>query len=206
MTDLHHVTEQHLSGRTLEHFKVGRRPPLEPGIERFRIVEGMSDADRGYVVRTWTDSFHRAKANYRMPIGLWKDRQRRAIDVVLERPGTRVLVAQHDTARLLRDGADLGPMCLGWLALTTGQGWPTVHYAFTRHAADGTPWRRRGVMSALVETAEFGRRVVYTHRGEYARGSLKSRQHYVRGLDEEVAAWGRGRGMSIAYVPLEEWI
>jgi hypothetical protein len=177
-----------------------------PAPDRYRIAEGLSDVDRGYVVRTWTDSFHRARENYKRPIGLWKGRQRAAIDRILAMPGTRVLVARHDTARMERDGADLGPACLGWLVCTTGRGWPTVHYAFTRHALDGAEWRRRGVMAELVDAAELGARVVYTHRGEYARGSLRSRQHYPRGLDEEIAAWMRARGKSVAYVPLEEWI
>lgn len=199
MTDLHHLTEQRLGGTN--------QPGIRDGSpERYRITEGMTDADRGYVVRSWTDSFHRAKANYRQRIGAWKRGQRTAIDRILEMPGTRVLVAHHATARFVLDGEDRGPACLGWLVWTTGRGWPTVHYAYTRDALDGVPWQRRGVMTELVDAAELGPRIVYTHRGEYARGSLKSRQHHPRGLDEEIAAWMRGRGMAVAYVPLAEWM
>jgi hypothetical protein len=180
--------------------------PAPPAPDRYRIVEGMSEADRGYIVRTWTDSFHRARANYKLPLGVWKHRQRAAIERVLALPGTRVLVAHHSTPHVYQDGRDAGPSVLGWIVWTTGQGWPTVHYAYTRHALGGVEWRRRGVLSELVEAAELGRRVVYTHRGESARGSLKARQHYPRGLDEEIADWARGNGVAVAYVPLEEWI
>ena len=61
-------------------------------------------------------------------------------------------------------------------------------------------------MTELLKAADLGSRVVYTHHGEYARGSLKSRQHYPRGLDEEIAAWARTSGVSSTYMPLEEWI
>jgi hypothetical protein len=185
-------------------------PPSEIGpsrpLERYRIVEGLSDADRGYVIRSWTDSFHRARANYRLPISVWKGRQRRAMDAVLALPGTRALVAHHETARHVLDGVDRGPVVLGWLVWTVGRGWPTVHYAFTRHALDGMPWRGRGVMTELVGEAGLGSRIVYTHRGEYMNGSMRSKRHHPRALDEEIAAWARRQGVTSAYVPLEEWL
>ena len=200
MTETHHIDDVRRGG-------TNHPGILEDSPERYRIVPGLSDADRGYVVRTWTDSFHRAEENYELTFKLWKPYQRAAIDHVLALPMTRVLVAHHDTARATsRDGADLGPAVLGWLVWTTGRGWPTVHYAYTRHALGDVDWRRRGVMSELVDAAELGSRVVYTHKGEHARGSLRARSYYPRPLDEEVAAWARRRGMAVAYVPLEEWI
>lgn len=188
---------------TIEHRPSGIVPVRG---ERFRIVEGMSDADRGYVVRSWTDSFHRARANYKRRVGDLKRWHRPLLQRVLDLPGTHALVAHHDTARWTLDGADRGPAVLGWIVWTTGRGWPAVHYAYTRDDLEGVPWRNRGVMTELVGAAELGPRVVYTHAGEHARGSLKARSYYPRPLDEEMAAWARRRGMHVAHVPIEEWL
>lgn len=177
-------------------------PPI-----RYRIAAPTSSDDRSYIVRSWVDSFHRARANLKLTFrGGYKERQRQAIDRVLDAPGTRVLCAYSDTERVMRDGVDHGPAVLGWIVWTVGRGWPTVHYVFTRYELGQVKWRRRGVMSELVDAAELGPRVVYTHRGEYARGGLESRQRWPRALDEEVADWMRRRGMTVAYVPLGEWL
>lgn len=172
--------------------------------ERFRVVDGLSDLDRGYVIREWTDGVHRTRSNFKKPFRFWKPVWREQIQRVLKMPATRVLVAHHDTARVQRDGADAGPACLGFLVWTTGRGWPAIHYAFTRHALDGVSWRRRGVMTELVDAAGLGKRVQFTQEGEFMRGS--NRQRHPAPMHEPVVAWARRQGMSVAYVPIEEWL
>jgi hypothetical protein len=187
-----HVTERRLGG--------------EPAPDRFRIVDGLPDADRGYVIREWTDGIHATKGNHKKPFRFWKPVWREQITRVLDMPETRTLVAHHDTERLMRDGSDLGPTCLGFLVWTpgnAGRGWPAIHYAFTRHSVGGVPWRRRGVLSALVDAAELGPRVQYTQHGEHRRNG---RQLSPVPMHEPIVEWLRGKGMAVAYTPIEEWL
>lgn len=99
--------------------------------------------------------------------------------------------------------AYLGQELVGWLALSRGGRVDTIHWVHTKYQTreSGESMRRRGVMTALIDSAELGNRIVYTWRGAYATSNRDKRT-----VDERLVTWLAKRGQHAAYVPWEDWI
>lgn len=165
-------------------------------------IRPITPDDRAYVRATWRESYKESSATYlRMPWPLYKQ----TVAAKLE--------AAADNASLLGAYVTDGRLA-GWLAYTPGRAVDTVHWVYTRHALDGTPCRRRGVMSGLIASAQLGNRIAYTHRGPRPvvhRGrrdrSPDAERSGARGptSDLALAEWLRAGGRSVVFVPYEEW-
>lgn len=174
-------------------------------------------ADLAYCRSTWAESFKHSPDAGRMSWQIYKRHVVPQLQRILYRDDTEVLAAY------------LGPDIAGWIAYVPGRRVSTVHWVYTRCAiwdhtrctqdgcrVDGgrlshgvrcpghfdnlEKLRRRGVMTALVDAADLGDRIVYTHRGPRPkhRGS-------VRTSDEWIVPWLRRRGINAAHMPWEEW-
>jgi hypothetical protein len=147
-------------------------------------------ADTGYLRRSWCEGYKQSPEAHRLSWRLYKQHVEPMLFDALGRADTRVVVADLDGA------------IVGWIAYSPGRRTSTVHWVHTRFEAPDTeePLRRRGVMSRLVDAAQLGARVVYTHRGPYPRH---------RGCGETsdrwISRWMLGRGQFASYVPYEEW-
>lgn len=173
-----------------------------------RIAEPDDNA-RPYIRKTWAESFHRAPGQSHRRFRTWKRGAFATIDRLLGDRTTRALVATSPDAfveRMPGDPATRVPAIVGWIVWTPGRSVDTVHYIYVRHEAGGIEWKRRGVMTALVESAELGKRVAYTHRGEHRVGSYWNGKELPRSLDEVIVDWLKGRGVTAVYEPVEEWL
>lgn len=65
-------------------------------------------------------------------------------------------------------------------------------------------------MTALMDAAELGRRIAYTHKGEQRGGSYwkthTARKDLPPPLDEVIVDWLRERGATAVYEPVEKWL
>jgi hypothetical protein len=178
-----------------------------------RIAEPPNDA-LPYIRKTWAESFHRAPGQSHRRFRTWKRGTFAMIDRILGDSTTRALVATAPevTFERMPDDPDTAvPAIVGWIVWTPGRSISTVHYVYTRHEVGGIEWRRRGVMTALVEAAKLGQRVAYTHKGEQRVGSFwkagkAGKRDLPRPLDEVIVDWLRARGTTVVYEPVEEWL
>jgi hypothetical protein len=157
-------------------------------------IRPASPDDLAYVRSTWREGHKNSPGAERMRWPEFKATVGKQIDAVLASPGVQVLAAYADNGRVI-----------GWLAYTPGRSVSTVHWAHTRFELDGEPCRRRGVMTALLDRAELGKRFAYTFRGA-RRGGGARRPGRGDPLDLTLAAWLRGRGVTAVYVPVEEFL
>jgi hypothetical protein len=180
----------------------------ESGDHEIRIA-APDDNARPYIRKTWAESFHRAPGQSHRRFRSYKRDAYATIDRLLGDPSTRALVATSPDAFIecvSGDPATRVPAIVGWIVWTPRPGIDTVHYIYVRHEAGGIEWKRRGVMTALVETADLARRVAYTHKGEQRVGSYWSGKDLPRSLDEVIVDWLRERGVTAVYEPVGEWL
>lgn len=157
-------------------------------------IEPMLDDDKRYVRSTWADSYHRSPACYKMPFaGEYKQSIVPLLHKLVDL--SSVLCAKTGDGRIV-----------GWIATSPGKSISTVHYCYTRFQTDNVEWRRRGVATALVESAELGRRFLYTLRGEVKRGGRFDKRKWPRSLDEELASALGERGQVAVHVDIKEWL
>lgn len=152
-------------------------------------IRPMSADDHGYARATWREGMKDAPAYERMPWSLYKQ------------------TAGATVAKLVADEQLLGAYVpdgriIGWLCMTPGRTVNTLHWVHTRYELDGERCRRRGVMSALVDAAQLGKRIVYTFHGPRRR-----RVEAGRGptLDVVLVDWLRDRGTVATHIPYQEW-
>ena len=152
------------------------------------------DDDRRFIATSWKESHKDAPKMDRTPWPIYKQTTCKQIDALVDSTGTRLLVATVPDGRIA-----------GWICYSPGKAISTVHWTYTRHTLDGEHLRRRGVMAALIDAAELGKRFAYTFRGPRRRngGSTTGRGP---SLDEPIVEWLRGRGVTAVYVPLVEWL
>lgn len=141
-------------------------------------------SDQGYVGATWTRSLLSQHVSERHPeMRTWPEISK-AIDAVMERPETRVLVccAQHDRR-----------MILAWICYAVGVGAPVVHYLYVRQTAQmpngPQAMRGRGISHALLKHLGVERTtaVVCTSLGPSSRDM-------------------RSRYLASSYLPLTEYL
>jgi hypothetical protein len=149
-------------------------------------IAATDEADRPFVRSTWRESHKQSPKCDRMKWPAYKATHGRDIDEILAREDTKTLGAYDAEGRLL-----------GWIAWTPGKV-PTLHYVYTRHDLDGVKLRRLGVATALLEAAQLGKRVAYTHHG--------SKRQRGEPLDEMLVAWARAQGVTAFYVEAREFL
>ena len=154
-----------------------------------------------YIRATWCESYHRSKEHAHRRFRTWKRGTLSTIDRVLGDPATRILIARSPEVETERHG----PAIVGWIVWSPGRSISTVHYIYVRHEVGGIEWRRRGIMTALVDAADLGRRIAYTHHGEARVGSYWKPKNLPRPLDEEIAEWLHEQGVTSVYEPIERW-
>lgn len=178
------------------------------------IHRGVED-DKRFIARTWKESYKDAPGQRRTPWRIYNQTTAKDIYALLDNPTVQLLAAHEPGGRIV-----------GWLAFTRGKSISTLHWVFTRsllhdltcklawsHPAIDPPpctcapieLRRRGVMTALLEHADLGKRFAYTLRGPRVHNGGK-RGGSGPPLDEPIVAWLRGRGVTAVYVPLVEWL
>lgn len=160
-------------------------------------IRPLSVDDHGYARATWREGMKDAPAYERMPWSLYKQ------------------TAGATVAKLVADAQMLGAYVadgriLGWLCMSPGRAVNTLHWVHTRYDLDGDRCRRRGVMSALVDAAQLGRRIAYTFHGPRRRGSShgpEGSRASGRGasLDTVLVEWLRQRGTIATHIPYSEW-
>lgn len=177
MIDLHHAPDIQLGGA----------PPMP-----LQIRSHVGD-DIAYVRGSWAEGFKASPDAPRLPWKLYKRHVVPELDAVLHRDDTRLLAAY------------LGTDIVGWVAFVPGRRVSTVHWVHTRYRVgeNGPCLRKQGVMRMLLEAAQLGDRIVYTHRGPYPkhlhRGEAK------RTSDEWIVPWLGRNGVSAAYLNYQEW-
>lgn len=145
-------------------------------------------ADLEYIIGSWTEGYKNAPRNSKLTWQIYKQHVKPKLIDALRRPETQILVA------------DAGAV-VGWIAFAPPQPrCATVHWVHTRHQVGSGPvLRKHGVMRSLLDAAQLGSRFVYTHKGPRPvnRGGPPA--------DEWIVRWLAGRGVTAAYVPMEEW-
>lgn len=169
----------------------------------------LADADIRYAVSSWRESYKDSSAQFaRAPWSMYKATVGKQIADLIVAPSTKTLGAFADDGRVI-----------GWIAYAPGRSISTVHWCHTRFKLE-TPagdekCRRRGVMTMLLEAAELGKRFAYTMRGPrrvlHHGGQGRSSDAARRGVsgqtaDVAIADWLRKRGITAAFVSLEEWL
>lgn len=147
--------------------------------------------DIRYCIGSWAEEFKFSPDAGRMPWRLYKRHVRPELERKLRRDDTHLLAAY------------LGTDIVGWLAYVPGRRVSTVHWVHTRYCIGdgGECLRKRGVMVTLLDAAQLGDRIVYTHRGPVPKHRGTGKQT----SDQWIAAWLRKRGVSATYLPYEEW-
>lgn len=99
-------------------------------------------------------------------------------------------------------GAYVGHRLVGFLAYQPGRRVSTVHWLRVRTGIGRPPettlLRRQRIATRLVDAAQLGDRIVYTHRGPRVRGSDET-------SDEWIARWLARRGQHAAFQSYQEW-
>lgn len=147
--------------------------------------------DIRFVVTSWKESYKDAPGVDRQPWPVYKQTACKQIDALVDK--TRTLVAVAPDGRIV-----------GWICYSPGRAISTVHWAYTRHKLDEELCRRRGVMAALLDAAELGKRFAYTFRGPRRRS--RSRVGHGPSLDLPIVEWLRTLGITAVHVPLQEWL
>ena len=153
-------------------------------------IRPMAYEDHGYVRSTWREGMKDAPAYERMPWSIYKQTAGATVAKLV------------DEARLIGAYVPDGRI-IGWLCMSPGRSVNTLHWMHTRFDLDGERCRRRGVMSALVEAAQLGKRIVYTFHGPRRRRSADDGRG--RGLDAVLVDWLRDRGTTATHIHYQEW-
>lgn len=99
-------------------------------------------------------------------------------------------------------GAYIGRHLVGFLAYQPGRRVTTVHWLRVRTGLGRPPettlLRKQRIATRLVDAAQLGDRIVYTHRGPRVRGSDET-------SDEWIARWLARRGQHAAFQSYQEW-
>lgn len=159
--------------------------------------------DRAYLISSWLEEYKYASGRFaRSPWGAFRRQVSPQIAAILDSPRTRTLVAAAPDGRIA-----------GYLVYTPGTRISAVHWSHTRAVLGGEKLRRRGVMTMLLEAAELGQRFIYTFKGPKKRktrpgaaGLVHTISAHSPNVDETIAAWLRGRGVTAVYMPIEEWM
>lgn len=145
-------------------------------------------ADLEYVIGSWAEGYKNAPRMAKLTWQIYKQHVKPQLIDVLRRAETQILVA---------DAGDI----VGWIAFAPGRRVSTCHWVHTRYCVgkDGPQLRKHGVMASLLDAAQLGSRFCYTHKGPKPvhRGGPPA--------DEWIVRWLAGRGVTAAYVPMEEW-
>jgi GNAT superfamily N-acetyltransferase len=136
-----------------------------------------------YVAHSWAEGY---KNSPRMRRKTWADYK--ALDV----PALRQCLARRDTEVLCCEATVPGH-AVGWVAFAR---WPSIDIVHWVYVAK--PFRRRGVMTALLEGARLRNRVSYTHQAAI-------RRHGEPRADLMICDLLRKRGVVVSYVPYQEW-
>lgn len=155
-------------------------------------IRDLDARDRGYVISSWREVHKQAPETVRLPWQYYNFRYGKLIKQVFDAPNTSLI------------GAYDGPTFVGWLAVTYGKRVDTLHWVHTRHDVDGVGYRRRGIMTKLLEAAEIGSPFVYTLHGPKTRHKRDDGKR--SSLDELLAKHLRERNIIASYIPLEEWL
>ena len=177
--------------------------PAEPSDDFTITLRSAQSDDRAYLISSFLEEYkYSSGRNARSPWGAFRRQISPLFCRVLDLPRTRILVAAAPDGRIA-----------GWLAYTPGTQISTVHWAHTRAVLGGEKLRRRGVMTMLLEAASLGSRFVYTFKGPLKRktrpgavGLVHTVSAHSAHVDEPIAAWLRGRGVTAVYLPIEEWM
>lgn len=183
-------------------------------------IRPLSPDDHRYAAQSWRESFKQSSASLqRSPWAMYKATVGTQIAGIVDR--CSLLGAYVPDGRIA-----------GWIAYTPGRSINTVHWVTTRHvlhdptcpravpratadcACKPESCRRRGVMAMLLEAAELGRRIAYTHRGprrvvhhggkERSADAARSSVHGPT-ADLAIVEWLRGRGVTAVFVDYQEW-
>lgn len=156
----------------------------------------MAADDLPFVRATWRETHKMSPVVERWTYGKYKASAMPLIERLLASDDTRLLGAYVPDGRIA-----------GWLAYTPGRSVSTIHWVLTRVDLDGDKLRRRGVMAALIDHADLGKRWAYTHRGPYPHRNGSKRRGSGVPMDEQLAEWAqRTRGVQASYLPIEDWL
>lgn len=165
-------------------------------------IHPLAHDDFGYAMTSWREAHKESSAALlRMPWPAYKSLVGKQLAELLYADSTKTLAAYAPNGKVI-----------GWIAYTPGRTVSAVHWCHTRYELGEDKCRRQGVMTALIDAASLGRRFVYTHKGprpHVHRGGRHEtrRTGPARGpsIDETIAEWLRGRGVTAAFVPFEEY-
>lgn len=156
-------------------------------------IRSMAIDDHGYVRATWREGMKDSPAYDRMPWPMYK-----------QSAGAQV-AGLVDSAKLVGAYVPDGRI-VGWLCMTPGQTIHTVHWVHTRWTLDDEKCRRRGIMTALLDAADLGRRFVYTHRGPRRRhAEIKHGSSRGMSIDSMLVEWLGQSGVVATHIPFAEW-
>lgn len=162
-----------------------RPAPLVVTCERPR-----TEDDHAYIRSSWAESHKLSPANAILSWRVYKKLVKPELQAVLDRADTQLIAAYH------------AGTIVGWIAFVPGRRVSTVHWVHTRwRIGEGEPLRKRGVMAELFSAAPLGSRIVYTFRGPLPA----HRKHGKQTSDEWIVPWLARRGVTAAYLPLDEW-
>lgn len=177
-------------------------------VEPFTIALRPScENDMRYLLSSWLEEYKYSSGRFAAaPWAMYRPHVGPQLRAALEAPRVTRIVAELPSGKIA-----------GWIAFTPGKTISAVHWVHTRGALDGVKLRRRGIMSALLEAAELGKRFVYTHKGPKKTKTRGGRNadfdarltRVVPGspnTDETIALYLRSRGVTAVYVPYEEWL
>jgi hypothetical protein len=162
----------------------GNTPALSPLAVELRPIE---PDDRGYIRRTWFESYKQAPRMERLPWPVFKQTAGKHIDELLERPDVHLMGGYHESGKVL-----------GWCAWTPGRSVSTLHWVYTRFQLGDEHTRRRHVATQLLEAAELGRRIVYTFVG--------TKRQRGPSMDKTLVEWAQRRGVVATHAPIEEFL
>lgn len=158
-------------------------------------IRPMAEDDHRFVHTTWLEATKKAPGMHRLRWNDYRARVEPTIVAMLARDDVKLMGAYNDNDRIL-----------GWIAYSPGKSIHTLHFAYTRFALEGVELRRHGIMTALLDAGQLGKRFIYTSQGEVRLGGTRSRKFRERPLDEDLVEWARKRGVTAVYEPLKEWL
>jgi hypothetical protein len=117
----------------------------------------MRDSEQGFVFSGWKSSFRHAPQNAALPKGTYFDRQNRDVDQIMDRPGTKVLVAQD---------AEDPSFLYGFIVYETTPSTFCGHFIYVRHGFRRVHIAKKLLSAALPDDWEDLDRA-FTHRTRF---------------------------------------
>jgi hypothetical protein len=158
------------------------------------IIRQLDADDVPYALTSWRESHKQSPGHDKVPWGYYKATTGAAFSSILTDPGTRKLGAYAED-----------DMLLGFLVMTPGKRVHTLHWVQTKYRVELERIRRQGVMTALFEVADLGKRFVYTCRGPRRKVELPDGSTS-KSMDQVYAANLAARGITATFVDLKEWL